>query len=90
MRPSRILYGVCQRGNLRCLPGIDLGRWKVTPKSCPSIDDPRRARASMCRPRRARRVRSAALARRERSHAQARPFFTGEASVASTCLYDAP
>jgi hypothetical protein len=40
------------------------------------------------RPRRARRVKSAArfLARRERSHAQARPFFTGEASMASTCL----
>jgi hypothetical protein len=41
-----------------------------------------------CGPRRARRVKSAArfLARRERSHAQARPFFTGEASMASTCL----
>ena len=42
--------------------------------------------------RRARRVKSAAhfLARRERSHAQVRPSLTGEASMASTCLFDAP
>jgi hypothetical protein len=100
---SRKLYGVCQRGNLRCLPGIAQSDAPEAEKPIHApCSTPRGERASMClgaprpdtssRPPRARRVKSAAhfLARRERSHAQVRPSFTGEASMASTCLFDAP